>query len=63
MTSLAPRDPYTPEELRELYPEGLKLQLVQAVSVMPLLLWCFHQNVYIHVYDFCTLPPPNFAHF
>ena len=34
MTTLVPRDPYTPEELRELYPEGLKLQLVQVVSVM-----------------------------
>ena len=39
MTTLVPRDPYTPEELRELYPEGLKLQLVQVVSVMPVLLW------------------------
>ncbi|KAL2164686.1 hypothetical protein VTH06DRAFT_3903 [Thermothelomyces fergusii] len=29
MTSLVPRPPYTDEELRKLYPEGLELQLVQ----------------------------------
>ncbi|KAL2140300.1 hypothetical protein VTI28DRAFT_3983 [Corynascus sepedonium] len=29
MTSLVPRAPYTDEELRKLYPEGLELQLVQ----------------------------------
>jgi len=29
MTSLHPRSPYSPEELRQLYPEGLQLQLVQ----------------------------------
>jgi hypothetical protein len=29
MTTLQPREPYSPEELRKLYPEGLQLQLVQ----------------------------------
>ena len=29
MTTLRPRDPYTDDDLRILYPAGLKLQLVQ----------------------------------
>ncbi|KAJ5712042.1 hypothetical protein N7488_006198 [Penicillium malachiteum] len=29
MTTLVPREPYSPEELERLYPKGLKLQLVQ----------------------------------
>ncbi|KAJ5378542.1 Histidine phosphatase superfamily clade-2 [Penicillium cosmopolitanum] len=29
MTTLIPREPYSPEELERLYPKGLKLQLVQ----------------------------------
>ncbi|CAI7676737.1 unnamed protein product [Penicillium manginii] len=29
MTTLIPREPYSPEELDRLYPKGLKLQLVQ----------------------------------
>jgi hypothetical protein len=29
MTTLQPREPYSPKELRKLYPEGLQLQLVQ----------------------------------
>ena len=33
-TSLQPRDPYSQEELRRLYPEGLELQLVQIVSLL-----------------------------
>lgn len=32
MTTLTPRKPYSPEELEQLYPKGLKLQLVQVVS-------------------------------
>ena len=32
MTTLVPRPPYSKEELDELYPKGLKLQLVQVVS-------------------------------
>ena len=32
MTSLQPRSPYTKEELAQLYPKGLQLQLVQVVS-------------------------------
>ncbi|KAJ5682927.1 hypothetical protein N7462_006092 [Penicillium macrosclerotiorum] len=32
MTTLIPREPYSPEELERLYPKGLKLQLVQVVS-------------------------------
>ncbi|KAF1811500.1 histidine acid phosphatase-like protein [Eremomyces bilateralis CBS 781.70] len=31
MTSLVPREPYTADELRSLYPEGLELQLVQVL--------------------------------
>ncbi|KAE9989713.1 hypothetical protein EG327_002355 [Venturia inaequalis] len=31
MTSLQPRNPYTPEELERLYPKGLQLQLVQVL--------------------------------
>ncbi|KAL2021047.1 hypothetical protein VTK56DRAFT_7702 [Thermocarpiscus australiensis] len=31
MTSLIPRKPYTDDELRKLYPEGLQLQLVQVL--------------------------------
>lgn len=31
MTTLIPREPYTPEELANLYPQGLQLQLVQVV--------------------------------
>lgn len=36
MTTLTPREPYTPEELERLYPKGLKLQLVQVVSLLGL---------------------------
>lgn len=32
MTTLVPRPPYSKEELDELYPQGLQLQLVQVVS-------------------------------
>lgn len=32
MTTLIPREPYSPEELTRLYPKSLKLQLVQVVS-------------------------------
>jgi hypothetical protein len=32
MTTLNPREPYSPEELAQLYPKSLKLQLVQVVS-------------------------------
>jgi hypothetical protein len=32
MTTLIPREAYSPEELQRLYPKGLKLQLVQVVS-------------------------------
>ena len=32
MTSLTPRPPYSPEELKALYPKELQLQLVQVVS-------------------------------
>lgn len=32
MSTLVPREPYSPEELERLYPKGLKLQLVQVVS-------------------------------
>lgn len=35
MTTLTPREPYSPEELEQLYPKGLKLQLVQVVSPEP----------------------------
>lgn len=35
MTTLIPREPYSPEELERLYPKGLKLQLVQVVSLNP----------------------------
>ncbi|KAG0652150.1 putative acid phosphatase [Hyphodiscus hymeniophilus] len=31
MTTLQPRGPYSPEELKKLYPEGLQLQLVQVL--------------------------------
>lgn len=31
MTSLVPREAYTPEEIEKLYPKDLKLQLVQVV--------------------------------
>lgn len=31
MTSLKPREPYSQEELSQLYPRELKLQLVQVV--------------------------------
>jgi acid phosphatase len=31
MTTLIPREPYTQDELARLYPENLKLQLVQVV--------------------------------
>src|ERR1700753_2068292 len=31
MTSLQPRGPYSQEELRKLYPEGLQLQFVQVL--------------------------------
>lgn len=31
MTSLVPREAYTPEEIEQLYPKDLKLQLVQVV--------------------------------
>ncbi|KAI9843177.1 MAG: hypothetical protein M1838_002740 [Thelocarpon superellum] len=31
MTTLVPRPPYTPEELRALYPSGLRLELVQVL--------------------------------
>jgi len=31
MTTLRPRGPYTPEEIKRLYPEGLQLQLVQVL--------------------------------
>ena len=31
MTTLVPRPPYTPDELARLYPNNLKLQLVQVV--------------------------------
>jgi hypothetical protein len=37
MTSLQPRAPYTSEELEQLYPKGLQLQLVQIVSENTLL--------------------------
>ena len=33
MTTLIPRGPYSNEELRELYPESLHLQLVQIVRI------------------------------
>lgn len=32
MTTLVPREAYSPEELQRLYPKDLKLQLVQVVS-------------------------------
>jgi acid phosphatase len=32
MTTLIPREAYSPEELQRLYPKELKLQLVQVVS-------------------------------
>ena len=32
MTTLVPRPPYSKEELDELYPKSLRLQLVQVVS-------------------------------
>lgn len=32
MTTLVPRGPYSSEELKRLYPEGLQLQLVQIVG-------------------------------
>lgn len=32
MTTLNPREPYSPEELERLYPKNLKLELVQVVS-------------------------------
>ena len=32
MTTLIPREPYSPEELNRLYPKELQLQLVQVVS-------------------------------
>ncbi|KAJ5994811.1 hypothetical protein N7481_001788 [Penicillium waksmanii] len=35
MTTLTPREPYSPEELERLYPKSLKLQLVQVVSLNP----------------------------
>lgn len=31
MTTLVPRKPYTDDELKKLYPDGLKLQLVQVL--------------------------------
>jgi acid phosphatase len=31
MTTLKPRDPYTPEELEKLYPANLELRLVQVL--------------------------------
>lgn len=34
MTSLVPREPYSAEELAQLYPKDLKLQLVQVVCSM-----------------------------
>lgn len=33
MTTLKPREPYSPEELAKLYPKGLQLQLVQVVCL------------------------------
>lgn len=33
MTTLIPRAPYSDEELRQLYPKNLELQLVQIVSL------------------------------
>jgi len=33
MTTLVPRQPYTPEELATLYPRELELQLVQVVRL------------------------------
>lgn len=32
MTTLEPRSPYTPDELKRLYPESLSLQQVQVVG-------------------------------
>jgi hypothetical protein len=34
MTTLQPRKPYTQEELAQLYPKELELQLVQIVSYL-----------------------------
>lgn len=34
MTTLIPREAYSPEELQRLYPKDLKLQLVQVVSLV-----------------------------
>jgi acid phosphatase len=36
MTTLIPREAYSPEELQRLYPKELKLQLVQVVSLSDL---------------------------
>jgi acid phosphatase len=38
MTTLIPREPYSPEELARLYPKSLKLQLVQVVSLLETLI-------------------------
>ena len=40
MTTLVPRPPYTPDELARLYPNSLKLQLVQVVCEVFLLSGC-----------------------
>lgn len=37
MTTLTPREPYSQEELEQLYPKDLKLQLVQVVGCAELL--------------------------
>lgn len=40
MTTLNPRQPYTDDELRELYPDSLKLEQVQVVSITPIASRC-----------------------
>lgn len=45
MTTMRPRPPYTVEEIRKLYPPGLRLQLVQVVRVF---MFCHKGLLFIH---------------
>lgn len=53
MTTLAPRQPYSEEELRRLYPPNLKLQLVQIVCSY-LIFLNFPLLVKMSEVDWCT---------
>ena len=72
MTTLVPRAPYTQEELLSLYPASLRLQHVQIVSAVFIMLLHpspVHQNLKtpnrlpipsIHLH-FLTVPTPSYS--